>query len=79
MSPEKLALCNSLEKEIKDLKIQLEIWRNGTELYTVNVKDVLGYNKPIKEHFVDFKVLKILTISEIEKRLAEKETEFNNL
>lgn len=79
MNKEQLQAGKALSSKIDGLKEQLDFWKQAKDLSVVQLKDLSGYGKQVNVYYIDFKVLKTLTISEIENALTALEKEFTNL
>lgn len=81
MNAENLKLANTLNSDIERLKKQINFWEKSRKLRSTMQLDVEGFEQYIEVDttFVNFEVLRALTLSELKKELLKKETEFNNL
>ena len=81
MDTEKLTLATALNSDIERLKKQINFWEKSRKLRSTMQLDVEGFEQYIEVDttFVNFEVLRALTLSELKKELLKKETEFNNL
>lgn len=83
MDFEKLQKANDLGKELDRLEKKLQIWKKAERLDSIDISHLNfhgGRNQEsVSNEFVDFEVLKTLTISAIEKRLQEVKNEFEQL
>lgn len=81
MTNEQLQKGSKLSLRIKDLERELNVWSVAKsindEKIRVNVGD--GRKMVVYTSFLDFDVLKIATISTIEKELNQLRSEFENL
>lgn len=83
MTNEQLQNGAKLAEQIGALEAQLEGWKRATRFTYENVTlyskgDNRSFDK-IKTAYIDFEVLKTLTIARIEKELNELKTEFEKL
>lgn len=83
MTNEQLQNGAKLAEKINALEAQLEGWKRATRFMYENVtlyceEDGRVFDK-IKTSFIDFDVMKILTIARIEKELSKLKTDFENL
>lgn len=83
MTNEQLQNGAKLAEQIGALEAQLEGWKRATRFTYENVTlyskgDARSFDK-IKASYIDFDVMKTLTIARIEKELNELKTEFENL
>lgn len=83
MTNEQLQNGAKLAEQIGALEAQLEGWKRATRFTYNNVTlyskgDDRSFDK-IKTAYIDFEVLKTLTIARIEKELNELKTEFEKL
>lgn len=83
MTNEQLQNGAKLAEKIGALEAQLEGWKRATHFMYENVTlyskgDDRSFDK-IKTSYIDFDVMKTLTIARIEKELNELKTEFENL
>ena len=83
MTNEQLQNGAKLAEQIGALEAQLEGWKRATRFMYENVtlfckEDGRVFDK-IKTSFIDFDVMKTLTIARIEKDLNKLKTEFENL
>lgn len=83
MTNEQLQNGAKLAEQIGALEAQLEGWKRATRFTYDNVTlyskgDDRSFDK-IKSAYIDFEVLKTLTIARIEKELNELKTEFEKL
>lgn len=82
MTKEQLQNGKELAEKIEKLEAQLLGWKTANRLYfeTIDLysNDGKRYDK-IDRKYIDFEVLKILTIARIEKELNELKTEFEKL
>ena len=81
MNAENLKLANTLNSDIERLKKQINFWEKSRKLRSTMQLDVEGFEQYIEVDttFINFEVLRALTLSELKKELLKKETEFNNL
>lgn len=83
MTNEQLQNGAKLAEKIGALEAQLEGWKRATRFTYENITlyckgDDRSFDK-IKTSYIDFDVMKTLTIARIEKELNELKTEFENL
>ena len=82
MTNEQLQDGAKLAEQIATLEAQLLGWKTSNRFYyqTISLYSETGkcYDK-INPEYVDFEVLKTLTIARIEKELNELKTKFENL
>lgn len=83
MTNEQLQNGAKLAEQIGALEAQLEGWKRATRFTYDNVTlyskgDDRSFDE-IKTSYIDFDVMKTLTIARIEKELNELKTEFENL
>lgn len=83
MTNEQLQNGAKLAEKIGALEAQLEGWKRATRFTYENVTlyskgDNQSFDR-IKTSYIDFDVMKTLTIARIEKELNELKTEFENL
>lgn len=83
MTNEQLQKGKTLSEQIGALEAQLEGWKRATRFMYENVtlfckEDEWVFDK-IKTSFIDFDVMKTLTIARIEKELSKLKTDFENL
>lgn len=82
MTNEQLQNGAKLAEKIDALEAQLEGWKRATRFMYENVtlycKEGRVFDK-IKTSFIDFDVMKTLTIARIEKELSKLKTDFENL
>ena len=85
MTNEQLQNGKKIAEEIEQLEAQLAGWKysTGFDYRTITLSaNVKGYARTfdkINPAYIDFKVLKTLTIAHIEKELNELKTEFEKL
>lgn len=83
MDLEKLEKAKVLNSTIERLKKRLDIWERSKKVASVNLTVTNMHdgiqNENVDEIFINFEVLKTLTISAIKKSLSETEKEFENL
>jgi len=83
MTNEQLKNGAKLAEQIGALEAQLDGWKRATRFTYDNVTlyskgDNQSFDK-IKTSYIDFEVMKTLTIARIEKELSELKTKFENL
>lgn len=83
MTNEQLQNGAKLAEQIGVLEAQLEGWKRATRFTYENITlyskgDDRSFDK-IKAAYIDFEVLKTLTIARIEKELNELKTEFEKI
>ena len=83
MTNEQLKNDAKLAEQIGALEAQLDGWKRATRFTYDNVTlyskgDNQSFDK-IKTSYIDFEVMKTLTIARIEKELSELKTKFENL
>lgn len=83
MNTDQLNVGKELHEKIESCKSQLSRWRNAVSLTsTVELKTVLNGNSRTDyatSKYINFDVLKTLTIDAIQKELNKLEDEFNKL
>lgn len=83
MTNEQLKNGAKLAEQIGALEAQLDGWKRATRFTYENVtlysKDDNQSIDKIKTSFIDFDVMKTLTIARIEKELSKLKTDFENL
>ena len=81
MTREQLFKGVELSKEISNLEEQLSTWKRANRFSDNEARliDDKGYRCTTTTIYVDFNVLKTLTISNIEKKLNELKDEFQKL
>lgn len=83
MNTDQLNVGKELHEKIESCKSQLSRWRNAVSLTsTVELKTVLNGNNRTDyatSKYINFDVLKTLTIDAIKKELNKLEDEFNKL
>ena len=81
MNAEQLERGQILQNEVSKLKKQIYFWEKSKGVKDTIQLDVDCFERwvNVDTTFVNFEVLKTLTLSELKKKLNEKETEFKNL
>lgn len=83
MDLEKLKKANDLSNIINQVEERLRYWESSKGVSSINIvylNSSGGNNtQQLDNKYIEFEVLKTLTISAIKKHLAELKTEFNNL
>lgn len=83
MDNDKLEKAIALYNQIEELEKLLNIWEKSVSISTINVTFTNMYNgissENLKSDYIDFDVLKVLTVNSIKKRLQELKTEYENL
>lgn len=76
MNAEKLEQANSLSDRIKEIKNQIDSLTQSHSISESKISTSTGY---LYTKFVDFKLLKTITLAQLQEQLSKLETEFNNL
>lgn len=82
MDNDKLKKGLSLSQKIDELKSELENWTDSKSIYCLEIqgeRNNAGFRKQARTSFVNFEVIKSLTLSEIGKQLQQLEVEFGKL
>jgi hypothetical protein len=86
MNNEQLELGKKLSSEIKLLEDELGKWQKSQAFYgNIGIKTLIDTGTAdyctfsVKSNFIDFKIVKTLTISKIEEKLTDLKTKFENL
>lgn len=83
MTNEKLEKAIQLKEKIARLEYRLDIWSKSEKVKSINIEYLTeNYHQKtenLDEAFIDFQVLKTLTVNAITKHLDEVKTEYNNL
>lgn len=83
MNNEKLKTANDLSEAIVNLNRQKQYWDNAVRIDALNLtwKNSEGYScyNSVNTDYVNFEVLRTLTLATINKKLQALETEFENL
>lgn len=80
MTEERLKKSNELLKQIKEYQKEIDCWENAVRFRCDEValrSNETGYE--VKAKYVDFEVMKTLTLSRLKKELEVLKTEFKNL
>lgn len=80
MTEERLKKSNELLKKIKDYKQEIDFWEKADSFRNRKVQ-LLDNNDyfEVCTTFIDFEVMKTLTLARLKKELEVLETEFKNL
>lgn len=83
MDNDKLKKGIALHDQIASLEQTLNIWEKSVSISTINITFTNIHNgistENLKPNYIDFEVLKVLTISSIKKHLQELKNEYSNL
>lgn len=82
MNEDQLKKGNAILKEIEELKGQLNDWNDSDKIYDLELQGTrnnAGFRRSVRTSFVDFEVLKTLSVSKIREQLSEKEKEFQKM
>lgn len=83
MDNEKLKKGIALHDQIKELERILNIWEKAQCISTINITFTNIHDgistENLKPNYIDFEVLKTLTINSIKKHLWELKNEYSNL
>lgn len=80
MTEERLKKANELLERIKKYQKEIDSWKMAVRFRNQEVSlrsDVMGYD--VHTEFIDFEVVKTLTLARLKKDLESLETEFKNL
>lgn len=80
MTEERLKKANELLERIKEYQKEINFWEKAIRFRGDEValrSDNIGYE--VKTKYIDFEVMKTLTLSRLKKELEVLETEFKNL
>ena len=76
MNAENLKLANTLNSDIQDIKDQIENLEKSSRIHAENISISVGY---LKTKYIDFNLLKTITLAQLKELLHKKENEFFNL
>jgi hypothetical protein len=83
MDNDKLQKGIDLKDKIEQLEKRLNIWEKSERFTSINIVFINGYNgrntENMDSEFVNFEVLKALTIDSIKKELTQLKAEYENL
>lgn len=82
MTEEQLKTAIELNKDIEYLKNQLDRWKNAESFKEKTITlwcPKIGGQMSIDNSYIDFEIIKALTISTITKKLEELENQFKDL
>ena len=84
MTEEKVKQGEELLKRLDKLKDQRKMWEDGMRLYKVELASTKEYSNnqstfKIDSSFINFDEVKLLAITEINKRISEVQEEFDRL
>lgn len=80
MTEERLKKANELLERIKKYQKEIDSWKMAVRFRNQEVSlrsDDMGYD--VHTEFIDFEVVKTLTLARLKKDLESLETEFKNL
>lgn len=80
MTEERLKKANKLLERIKKYQKEIDSWKMAVRFRNQEVSlrsDDMGYD--VHTEFIDFEVVKTLTLARLKKDLESLETEFKNL
>lgn len=80
MTEERLKKANELLERIKKYQKEIDYWKMAVRFRNQEVSlrsDDMGYD--VHTEFIDFEVVKTLTLARLKKDLESLETEFKNL
>lgn len=80
MTEERLKKANELSERIKEYKKEITSWKMAVRFRNKEValrSDDMGYE--VRTGFIDFEVVKTLTLARLKKDIEVLETEFKNL
>lgn len=80
MTEERLKKANELSERIKEYKKEIEAWEfaKGFKYKSVQLSNDCNCAE-VKTNFINFEVMKVLTLDRLKKDLDALETEFKNL
>lgn len=81
MNNEQLKRGNEIESELQFLKEERDFWTQSTK-FDSNIIDVRAehqYIGRVKTRFIDFGIVRTLTLETLNKRITELENEFSAL
>lgn len=83
MNSEKLEQAIDLHNKIEQLEKRLNIWEKSQKITSVNIVYLNihdGFNNEnLSSEYINFEVLKALTIDSIKKELTQLKSEYENL
>ena len=84
MTEEKVKQGEELLQRLDKLKDQRKMWEDGMRLYKVELASTKEYSNnqstfKIDSSFINFDEVKLLAITEINKRISEVQEEFDRL
>lgn len=83
MTNEKLEKAIQLKEKIARLEHRLKIWSKSEKVKSINLEylndNYTMSSENVDENFIDFQVLKTLTVNAITKHLDEVKKEYQNL